>query len=349
MPEPVCINGEWLTPANLPLWRPGNTGFDAELTAFLEEWYADTPYMLLQTSGSTGKPQTIRTDKDAMRASARLSCEYFGITRHSTLLLSLPLRYIAGKMLVVRALVSGAELQPVSPCSTPLAGLSHRVDFAALVPMQAATTLRCPDGRQQLKRARRILLGGGFIDPALEQELQTVSSEVFASYGMTETLSHIALRRVNGPDRSPWYTPLSGVSISLSQEGTLCLSAPHLGIEHLETNDLAECRANGQFRILGRRDSVINSGGIKIQAEELEQQLTAATGLTLLVTPAPDAILGQCAALLWEGPAQAEQALRTAISTLPPYYRPRIVHHVDQLPRTATGKLRRTAYTKSRD
>lgn len=343
MPEPLCINGEWVTPSNFNLWRSGKSGFDATLGNFLQEWYNDCPYMQLHTSGSTGSPQLIRATKEAMRASARMSCKVFGLTRNSSVLLSLPLQYIAGKMMVVRALVSGAEILPTEPTSTPLAKLHQHVDFAPLVPMQAATTLRQPGGREQLERARCILLGGGFIDTALEQELQEVNSAVFASYGMTETLSHIALRRVNGPERSLAYTPLPGVHVRLSAQGTLCISATHLGIEEMETNDLAEIAADGSFRILGRRDSVINSGGIKIQAEEVEQQLTAATGLSLLVGPVPDALLGQCAALLWEGPLQAEDALRHAISTLPPYHRPRIVRHVDSLPRTASGKIRRGA------
>ncbi len=344
MPEPICINGEWITPSNLTLWRSGKDCFDAALADFLQEWYNESPYMQLHTSGSTGTPQSILAQKDAMRASARLSCEIFGLTRHSTVLLSLPLQYIAGKMMVVRALMSGADILPTDPSSTPLEKLHQMVDFAPLVPMQAATTLRRPNGREQLERVRCILLGGGFIDAALERELQEVNSAVFASYGMTETLSHIALRRVNGPERTEWYTPLPGVSISLSPQDTLCLSATHLGIADLETNDLAEIAPDGRFRILGRRDSVINSGGIKIQAEDVEQQLSAATGLSLLVAPAPDAILGQCVSLLWEGPLHAEASLRHAISALPAYQRPRLVRHVDSLPRTATGKIKRQVY-----
>ncbi len=343
MCESLSINGANITPDTLPQWREGKRGIAADLADFLGSWYSATPGMELHTSGSTGKPAIIQAAKDAMRASARLSCDIFGLHSGSSSLLCLPLRYIAGKMMVVRALVSGCNLVLREPGSTPLADLSEPVDFAPLVPMQAATTLQQPDGRTQLARARTILLGGGFIDTALNAALQDIPSRIYASYGMTETLSHIALRRVNGAEKSDWYTPLPGVATELSTEGTLIISAQHLNIHKLATNDLAELAEDGKFRILGRRDAVINSGGVKIQAEEVEQALRAATGLTLLVLPVPDAVLGQKVALLWEGPLNAGTVLRQAIANLPPYHRPRIIRHLPELHRTATGKLNRAA------
>ncbi len=343
MCEYLSIDGERLTPDTLAQWRQGKSGIAAELADFLTDWYSPTPTIELHTSGSTGKPTVMHAAKDAMRAGARLSCEIFGLRHGSRAMLCLPLRYIAGKMMVVRALVSGCELVLCAPCSTPLAKLTEPVDFAPLVPMQAVATLQQPNGAEQLARARTLLLGGGFIDSALATELQGVNSRIYASYGMTETLSHIALRRVNGPERSDLYSPLPGVTVSLSPHGTLVISAPHLNIQRLVTHDIAELAADGRFRILGRQDAVINSGGVKIQAEEIELVLRAATGLTLLVLPQPDRVLGQCVALLWEGPAAAEAALQRAISELPAYHRPRLIRHVAELPRTATGKLARAA------
>ncbi len=342
MLEQLHINGEAINADTLSAWRVGKSGIAAELADFLSKWFSPESTVTLHTSGSTGKPKLIHASKEAMRASAKLSCEAFDLKSGSKALLCLPLRYIAGKMMVVRALVSGAELVLQEPCSTPLEQLDKPVDFAPLVPMQAATTLQQPNGKEQLERAKCILLGGGFINASLEEELQNINSRIYASYGMTETLSHIALRRVNGPGRSEWYTPLRGIHISLTPEGTLSLSAPHLGITQLSTNDLAELSPDGRFRICGRKDAVINSGGIKIQAEDVELALTAATHLTLMVIPAPDAVLGQCVALLWEGPLSVEAQLHAAISALPAYHRPRIIRHVPSLPRTATGKLSRS-------
>lgn len=317
-------------------------GILADLAAFLRDWHADTPTMELHTSGSTGTPKTITVTKEAMMAGARATCRAFGLQAGDSALLCLPLRYIAGKMMVVRALVGGLNLVTAEPCSTPLAKINAPIDFAPLVPMQALTTLQQPNGMAQLEKARIILLGGGFVDAALETALQSCQSAVYASYGMTETLSHIALRRINGEHATPYYTPLPQVSVRLSPRGTLALSVPYLGIEDMETNDLAEILSDGRFRILGRADSVINSGGIKIQAETIEQALTAATGLQVMAVPMPHPILGQAVGLLWEGATEKETALQQAIQALPKYHQPHKVQH-HPLPRTATGKVNRIA------
>lgn len=339
--EYLWIDGERVDGVSLAAWRQGKGGIAAEVADFLESWFSAQTGVKLHTSGSTGAPKCICAAKAAMRASASLSCRTFHLSRGDSALLCLPLRYIAGKMMVVRALVAGLRLHLVEPSSTPLASLTNRVDFAPLVPMQVIRTLAEADGAAQLSRVGTLLLGGGFVDASLEESLQALSCRAFASYGMTETLSHVALRALNGSQRSDFYTPLPGVEVSLSPAGTLCLTAPHLGIYGMETNDSAELRRDGSFRILGRRDAVINSGGIKIQAEALEALLRDATGLTLLVLPAPHPVLGQCVALLWEGPPAAEAALSHALETLPRYHRPLLVRHVESIPRTETGKLSR--------
>lgn len=332
----ISVDGCTITPTNLPEHRrAGNVS--PELADYLKEWWSDSPTMELQTSGSTGAPKRMQATKTAMAASAEATCRFFGLKPGDSALLCLPLRYIAGKMMVVRALVGGLNLGTAEPSSTPLAGLQQTVDFAPLVPMQVAATLALPDGAAQLARVRTLLLGGGFIDAALEEQLQEVSARVFASYGMTETLSHIALRAVNGPQRSEWYTPLPGVWLTLTPAGTLQIRVPWLGIDELCTHDLAEIAPDGNFRILGRVDAVINSGGVKIQAEEIEQALHKRTGLQVLALPLPHPRLGQCVALLWEGDEQAEPALREACATLPRYHRPHFIHHAP-LPRTESGK-----------
>ena len=209
-----------------------------------------------------------------------------------------------------------------------------------MIPMQVYNTLQEPEEREKLMGIKHLIIGGGAIDDALATELKDFPNHVWSTYGMTETLSHIALRAANGPQRSNWYMPLPGVSLSLSQAGTLQITAPYVRIHHLETNDLAEIGANASFRILGRVDAVINSGGIKIQAEELERTLHRLTGLQVLALPLPHPVLGQCVALLWEGSAAAESALHAACDTLPKYHRPHLVKRVI-LPRTTSGKIAR--------
>lgn len=331
------INGQTVTPATLAAWRQGRTGIEAETADFLAEWWADSPTVVLHSSGSTGRPKRFDAPKEFLAASARTSLAAFGLQEACRALLCLPLRYIAGKMMVVRALIGGWELVTAEPSASPLPA-DDCFDFAALIPLQAART---PE-QESLERIGTLLLGGGFIDPALEARLHRLTRcRVFASYGMTETYSHIALRRLNGAETSAAYTPLPGVQVSLSAAGTLCISAHHLGISRMETNDRAELCADGSFRILGRRDAVINSGGIKIQAEDIERTL-AAHGITALALPAPHAELGECVALLWEGNAD-ETALQAALAALPRYHRPKQSFRVDALPRTATGKISRAA------
>lgn len=343
--EAINIDGQTITPATLPDWKGRCTSVHAELADFLSAWWSETPTMELHTSGSTGKPKCIHASKAAMRASAAATCHAFHLQPGHTALLALPLRYIAGQMMVVRALVGGLRLITTPPSSTPLAAMEGEIDFAPLVPMQVASTLALKDGARQLARVRTILLGGGFVDAALEEQLQSLPCRVFTSYGMTETLSHIALRAANGPQRSEFYTPLPGVSISSSPQGTLQLSAPHLDIDHLLTNDIIELRPDGTFRILGRVDAVINSGGVKIQAEALEQELHRHTGLQVLALPMPHLVLGQCVALFWEGPVEAETALREACAALPRYHQPHAIFH-SNLPRTSSGKPARAEARK---
>jgi O-succinylbenzoic acid--CoA ligase len=333
----ISVDGITITPDSLAAWRQGRSGTQAALADFLAEWWSDSPGIELHTSGSTGAPKRMIATREAMRASAEASCRFFGLKPGTTALLCLPLQYIAGRMMVVRAMVGGLNLITTEPSSTPLAELHTEIDFAPMVPMQVATTLTRETGRQQLGRIRTLLLGGGFVDSSLEEQLQDLPCRVFTSYGMTETLSHIALRAANGPQRSAFYTPLPGVGVALSAAGTLQLNVPYLGIQDLVTNDLAELTPDGNFRILGRADAVINSGGVKIQAENIEQELRRLTGLQVLALPLPHPVLGQCVALLWEGPADAAAALHAACASLPRYHRPHAVYHAT-LPRTTSGK-----------
>ncbi len=344
LPTELIVNGQLINPDTLNSLRSAKSGILSDLADFLAEWYSDTETVQLHTSGSTGTPTTLHADKKAMLASAQLSCRIFGLERGQQALLCLPLRYVAGKMMVVRALAAGLHLLVREPSSTPLERVFTPVDFAAMVPLQAAKTMAQPGGTEALGRIRTLLLGGGFIDPVQEEALRALPNRVYASYGMTETLSHIALRRINGPDASEAYTPLPGVRLSTDCDGALQITVPHLGIEQLQTNDMVELREAGRFIILGRRDAVINSGGIKIQAEELENKLHAAvSGITALALPAPHAELGECVALLWEGAADKAQELEEACAReLPKHHRPLHILRVN-LPRTESGKPARAA------
>ena len=203
-----------------PFWQ--------DLCAFLAEWYAESPTVLVHTSGSTGTPKPFLAKKEQMENSARLTCDVLGLEAGDRALLCMPLRYIAGKMVVVRALVRGLELVLREPSGHPFATDLPALKFAALVPLQVYDTLRVPAEAERLAQTTCLIIGGGSIDPELEQALATLPVKAYSTYGMTETLSHIALRRLNGAEASPWYRPFPTVSLRLSGEGTLIIQAPQV-------------------------------------------------------------------------------------------------------------------------
>ena len=319
-----------------------------DLEAFLAEWHNDSPTVLVHTSGSTGKPKPMMVEKRRMEASARITCRFLGLHEGDTALLCMPLDYIAGKMMVVRALTCGLQLVSVPPSSHPLA-TSHlspfpsRIDFAAMVPLQVWNSLQVPEERHRLMHIRHLIIGGGAIDQALASQLADFPHQVWSTYGMTETLSHIALRRLNGPEASDWYTPFDGVTLSLTDEGCLVISAPAVHEGPLVTNDIAELSSPApagsprRFRILGRKDNVVCSGGIKIQIEEVERLLRPHLHVPYMITKAPDEKLGEQVVLLTESKTVGD-VLALCRLHLPKYWVPRRILSVDRLPLTETGK-----------
>ena len=315
-----------------PFWQ--------DLCAFLAEWYAESPTVLVHTSGSTGTPKPFLAKKEQMENSARLTCDVLGLEAGDRALLCMPLRYIAGKMVVVRALVRGLELVLREPSGHPFATDLPALKFAALVPLQVYDTLRVPAEAERLARTTCLIIGGGSIDPELEQALATLPVKAYSTYGMTETLSHIALRRLNGAEASPWYRPFPTVGLRLSGEGTLIIRAPQVADAELITNDVAELRPDGCFRILGRRDNTINTGGIKVQAEALEEELRPIIPVPYAITSVPDPKFGEAIVLLVE-PTSLEPIRHYIAHHLEAYKRPKRILQVEQIPKTETGKVRR--------
>lgn len=311
------------------------------LDQFIAEWHDDSPTLLVHTSGSTGTPKPMLAEKRRMEASARLTCNFLGLKPGDTALLCLPLQYIAGKMMVVRALTCGLRLVSVEPQGHPLAasaGGLTRVDFAAMVPLQVWNSLQEPRECKRLATIRQLIIGGGAIDERLAHELRSFPNAVWSTYGMTETLSHIALRRLSGPEASEWYTPFEGVGLSLSPDRCLVIDAPYLCDGPLTTNDIAELRPDGRFRILGRRDNVICSGGVKIQIEQVEQRLRPCLpGVPFLITKSPSESLGEQVVMLTEM-TDVEHLLAVCRRVLPRYEQPRRIVTVDRLPFTPNGK-----------
>lgn len=307
-----------------------------DLQQFLNEWHNDSPTVLVHTSGSTGEPKPMWVEKRRMEASARTTCDFLGLHRGDTALLCMPLDYIAGKMMVVRSLVCDLRLTVVEPTGNPLATVTEPLDFAAMVPMQVWNSLQVPEQRERLMSIRHLIIGGGAIDNRLAAELRTFPHAVWSTYGMTETLSHIALRRLSGPDASDWYTPFDGVNLSLTADGCLTIDAPAIHDGPLTTNDIAELSPDGRFKILGRKDNVICSGGLKIQAEEVERLLSPHLSTPYIISKRQDEKFGEIVVLLTEGDTTTAQAVCQRI--LPKYWQPRAYVHVNRIPLTPMGK-----------
>ena len=310
------------------------------LEEFLSEWNNDSPFVHVQTSGSTGAPKPMLAEKRRMLASARITNDFLGLREGDAALLCMSLDYIAGKMMVVRSIERGLKLITVEPSGHPLnhsqlATDDCQIDFAAMVPLQVYNTLQVPEERKRLLQIRHLIIGGGAIDEALGAELKNFPNAVWSTYGMTETLSHIALRRLSGPEASDWYMPFPSVKVSLSEDGCLVIDAPEVCPERLVTNDIAEISPQG-FRILGRKDNVICSGGIKIQIEEVESRLRPFLRVPYLISKRPDPKFGEVSVLLTEG--SVDEARQICERILPKYYLPRHYLHVDRIPLTETGK-----------
>lgn len=265
-----------------------------------------------------------------------MTCDFLGLREGDTVLLCLPMDFIAGKMMVVRSLVRGLRLVCVEPSGEPLGTVTERLDFAAMVPMQVWNSLQVAEQRERLMAIRQFIIGGGAIDDALARALIGFPNQVWSTYGMTETLSHIALRRLSGPEASEWYTPFAGVTLSQTAEGCLVIDAPAVHDGPLITNDIAELADDGRFKILGRKDNVICSGGLKIQAEEVERLLSAHLPEPFIITKRRDEKFGEVVVLLTEGDTAAAKTVCEHV--LPKYWQPRTFVHTDHIPLTATGK-----------
>lgn len=308
------------------------------LEEFINQWQSPSPTLLVHTSGSTGKPKPMLVEKRRMEASARITCQFLGLKRGDTALLCMPLDYIAGKMMVVRAIVWGLQLIDIPPCGHPLKQIDTAPVFAAMVPMQVFNSMQDANERQKLWQIKHLIIGGGAINDDMAAELRQHPNAVWSTYGMTETLSHIALRRLSGPQASEWYEPFDGVNVSTNADGCLVVDAPTVCAQPLTTNDIAEIATDGRrFRIRGRKDNVICSGGIKLQIEEMEAKLRPYINVPFLISKRSDPKFGETVVMIAE--TNDIESLKTICKKrLNKYEQPHKYIAVDSIPTTETGK-----------
>ncbi len=313
---------------------------DRAFYQFILEWLDEHEYIEVKTSGSTGRPKTIQVSKAAMLQSAFNTLKFFNLKPGHSALLCLPCDFIAGKMMVIRAFAGKLNLIPVPATGQPLKELNQSVDFAAMTPMQMHNEII--SGVNKLNYLRTVILGGSPVSRELDQKLQDVPAEVWETYGMTETLSHIALRRINGSSAESYFTPLENVEVQTSANGCLSVYAPGITKSAIETNDLVDFGPGNKFRIKGRLDNIINSGGIKISPEEVEARISELFPHPFFISSQPHPSLGQEPVLITEQIPENEKALLQTIKKhLPPHHAPRKIIIMNPLPRTDTGKIKR--------
>lgn len=316
------------------------------LSEFIDEWNNNSDRVLVHTSGSTGKPKPMMVEKRRMLASARITCDFLGLKEGDTALLCMPLDYIAGKMVVVRSIERGMRLIDVKPSGHPLRGIKETPTFAAMVPMQVFNSMQVPDECERLRSIKHLIIGGGAIDADMAEKLRSFTNAVWSTYGMTETLSHIALRRLSGKDADDYYTPFDSVDISLADDGCLVIDAPEVCDRKLRTNDIAEISEDGRrFRIIGRKDNVIDSGGIKLHIEDIEAKLKPHIGCPFIITKKADSKFGEIVVLLvCSEDIKAMHDVCTSVLTQ--YECPKLIRTVSEIPTTETGKPSRAVAEK---
>ncbi|WP_422091639.1 AMP-binding protein [Tenacibaculum ovolyticum] len=310
------------------------------VVTFLTDWFNENDFVIVQTSGSTGKPKPIALKKEFMKNSALATGAFFNLKENTTALLCLSTDYIAGKMMLVRALTLGWQLDIITTEASPLKEIKKQYDFSAMVPLQLRNSLN------ELHRVNKLIVGGGVVSNDLIDAIQNISTKVFATYGMTETITHIAVKKLNNftslkgeTKQQSFYETLPNVKIDVDARSCLIIEAPKVSSEIISTNDVVKIISETKFEWLGRYDNVINSGGIKLHPEKIEEKLSKLITNRFFVIGVPDIILGEKLILIIEGiKGTIDYSL---LSNLTKYEIPKEVYFLDEFIETATKKIQR--------
>lgn len=317
--------------------------FERNIGEFILDWIDVSLVVTAYTSGSTGTPKAITLKKEQMMNSALATGSYFNLTAKDSSLLCLPVTYIAGKMMLVRAMVLGLDLYMVPPTSSPLKATDRSFDFGAMIPLQVSNSLPF------LHKVKTLIIGGAPISNTLREELLEIENCSFETYGMTETITHIAVKPLNQLLSSILRTDLGfkilpDVEISKDNRECLVINAPRVTDETIVTNDVVQLISSTEFKWLGRYDNVINSGGVKVHPEQIESKLSEILHQSFFVSSLPDPKLGEQVVLILEGVVDKEKVMQQIISSkkLNKYELPRSIKIIPEFLRTNSGKVKRT-------
>ncbi|MCC7503228.1 MAG: AMP-binding protein [Flavobacteriales bacterium] len=340
-----ALQGEAILPwADKLVKLHNDASWTVEVQDTLRDLCSNDGSISAHTSGTTGPPKAMTLSAMDLRSSARLTGHTFHLRHGDRALVCLPCNFIAGKLMLVRGFVIGLDLHLIDPAGGVLNNLEvdDRFRFAAMVPNQLHRALQ--DDRARVERQFEIiLLGGGPLSQALEEDLQELNVDVYHGYGSTETLTHVALRRLNGPRKQAYFHALGDITFELDERGCLVVHTPHLRTKDHVTNDLVELLDEQRFRWLGRHDNVILSGGKKIYPEQLESRTAGLLPYPHYFMARPDDSLGECVGLMLETEMTAAEVVPEVIdllrTVLEPYEMPRRVTALDRFPRTPSGKV----------
>lgn len=317
--------------------------YEKKVAAFLQAWCSQDPYIVVRTSGSTGDPKSIQLLKAHMVHSAQATGSYFKLMPGNRALLSLSADTIAGKMMLVRAMVLGLNLDIIAPSSTPLTHTSASYDFCAMVPLQLRHSLNL------IHRVKTLIVGGAVLPADLKHAVRNFKTRVYETFGMTETSSHIALKKINpaagdqNPDYMDSFETLPGVKVNVDDRGCLVIQAPEIAGEDLVTNDLVEILTPRKFIWLGRWDHVINSGGVKLIPEVIEKKLSTTIASRFVIGSLPDEALGERLVLVVEGSGDVDVLYQDVkkVKELDRYEMPKQLFFMEEFPETRSGKPNR--------
>lgn len=327
--------------------------FEKKIIFFLDEWVSDSKTVKIQTSGSTGTPKIFEVEKNRMLNSAKMTCNFLGLKLGNSALLCLPIEYISGKMMIARAFERKLKLIVEEPSLTPLKKINEKIDFCAMTPLQVENSL------DKIHLIKNLIIGGAAVSENLKNKIDEIlkasptENRIFETYGMSETLSHIALKQIF-PQKEEFFTVLEDVEISLDDRNCLAIFAPKLNPERLQTNDIVEFGYSesdqlnkSKFKFLGRYDYVINSGGVKIFPEKIENLLKKTIEKELIFVGKPDEMLGEKLVLVIEGKESDEinQQL-SKINYENKFHVPKKVIYLEKFPRSDNGKVLRKQVVK---
>lgn len=336
----IKINGTYYS----SLEEIKNSSTNIELIQFIEQWFNKENFINIKTSGSTGTPKEIKLFKQHMTNSAKATCTFFNLKENDTALLCLPTKYIGGQMMVVRSIVNHLNLIITKPSLQPLKHLTEKIDFAAFTPQQVFHTLK--ENKKAFCTIKNTIIGGGAINTKLQRDLQNFGNNIYSTYGMTETCSHVALKKINS-SKKEYFNALPNITFEVNKNNCLVINAPNISNEKITTNDVVNLITNTSFEWLGRYDNVINSGGIKIYPEEVEEKLQTIISEPFYVTSKKDNELGDKLVLVIEGNLSEEEQeiiIKKSKEVLQRHHIPKEVICFKEFKKTPTEKIIREKF-----